>query len=103
MVKDIIDGIKSTEARADGIIQDAMKEKAGIIARAREDSRKIADDAEARGKDIVKAALERAREEAARKVEEIAEREAGDVEAVRRDATQRLDQAVDIIIEKMTG
>jgi vacuolar-type H+-ATPase subunit H len=103
MVKDIIDGIKGTEAEAAGIVEKARKEKAGLIAKAKDDARKMIEAAEAGGKDIVKQALGRAREEAAAKVEEIAAREAKDLETVRREASGRIDQAVEIIIKKMTG
>ena len=103
MVKDIIDGIKGTEARAAAIIEDARKEKAGLIARAKDDARKIVEGAEAKGKDIVKEALEKAKGEAAAKVKEIAAREAKAREVVRGDASRRVDQAVEIIIKKMTG
>jgi vacuolar-type H+-ATPase subunit H len=103
MVKDIIDGIKSTEVKAAGILEDARKQKADIIAKAKDDARKIVEDSEAGGRDIVKAALEQAREDAAKKIEEIAAREAVDLEAVRAEASGRVNQAVDIIINKMTG
>lgn len=103
MVKDIIEGIKSTEAEAAGIIEKAKKEKAEIIAKAKDDARKMIEAAEAGGKDIIKQALVRAGEEATAKVKEIAAREAKDLEAVRREAAGRIDQAVEIIIKKMMG
>jgi vacuolar-type H+-ATPase subunit H len=103
MVKDIIDGIKGTEVKAAGILEDARKQKADLIARAKDDARSIIGDAETGGRDIVKKALGRAKEEAAGKVEEIAAREAKDIEAVRAEASGKVDQAVDIIIKKMTG
>jgi len=103
MVKDIIDGIKSTEVKAAGILEGARKQKADLIAKAKDDARKVVEDAEAGGRDIVKKALDRAREDAAKRIEEIAAREAVDLEAVRAEASGRVDQAVDIIIKKMTG
>ena len=103
MVKDIIDGIKNTEVEAAGILEDARKQRADLIAKAKEDARKIVEDAEAGGRDLVKKALDRAKEDAARKIEEIAAREAVDLEAVRAEASGRVNQAVDIIIKKMTG
>jgi vacuolar-type H+-ATPase subunit H len=103
MVKDIIDGIRDTETKAAGILEEARKQKAEIIAGAKDDARKTVEDAEARGKDIVKAALEQAKKDAAGKVEEIAAREAIDLEAVRAEASGRISKAVEIIIKKMTG
>jgi vacuolar-type H+-ATPase subunit H len=103
MVKDIIEGIKGTEAEAAGIIEKARKEKAEIIAKAKDDARKMIEAAETDGKDTVKQALARAREEAAAKVEEIAAREAKDLETVRREASGRIDRAVEIIVKKMMG
>ena len=103
MVKDIIDGIKSAEVKAAGIVEAAGKQKADLIARARDDARKIVEDAEAGGRDIVKKALDGAGQDAAGKVEEIAAREARDLEAIRAEASGRVDRAVDIIIKKITG
>ena len=103
MVKDIIDGIKNTEAQAAGILEEARKQKADLVARAKEDARKIVEEAETGGRDIVRQALDRAKQDAAAKVEEIAAREAKDLEAVRAEASGRVDQAVDIIIKKITG
>jgi vacuolar-type H+-ATPase subunit H len=103
MVKDIIDGIKNTEAQAAGILEEARKQKADLVARAKEDARKIVEEAETGGRDIVRQALDRAKQDAAAKVEEIAAREAKDLEAVRAEASGRVHQAVDIIIKKITG
>jgi len=103
MVKDIIDGIKNTEVEAAGILEGARKQRADLIAKAKEDARKIVEDAEAGGRDLVKKALDRAKEDAARKIEEIAAREAVDLEALRAEASGKVNQAVDIIIKKMTG
>ncbi len=103
MVKDIIDGIKGTEVKAAGILDAARKDRAALLAKAKDDARKIVEDAEAGGRDIVKKALDRAKEDAAAKLDEIAAREAKDLETLRTEASGRINQAVDIIIKKMTG
>ena len=50
MVKEIIEGIKETEAKAAEIIEEAKKRKAAMIAKARDDARKKVDEARKRGR-----------------------------------------------------
>ncbi len=101
MVKDIIDGIKATEAEAAGIVEEARKQKGELIAEAREAARKGIEDAGKQGVEQVKRALEGARKEAERKMEEIAAGEASEREKVRQDAGRNISGAVEVVIERM--
>jgi len=101
MVKDIIDGIKATEAKAAGIVEEARKKKGALVTEAREAARKGIEDAGKQGREQVKQALEGARKEAERKIEEIAAGEASECEKVRQAAARNVSRAVEVVIERM--
>jgi vacuolar-type H+-ATPase subunit H len=101
MVKDIIDGIKETEAKAAGIVEEARKKKGELIAAAREAARKGIEDAGKQGGEQVKQALERAGKEAERRIEEIDAGEASDREEVRQAAARNVSRAVETVIERV--
>ncbi len=101
MVKDVIDSIKATEAKAAGIIEDARKKKGELVAAAREGARKGIEDAGKQGGEQVKQALKRAGKEAERKIEEIAAGEASECEKVRQAATRNVSRAAEVVIERM--
>lgn len=100
MVRDVIEGIKATEAKAAGIIQDAQKRKAEIIAKAREDAKKLIEDAKKQGTETVKQALAKAQEDAKAKTEEIAEQEAAARQTITQTSSKNISTAVDLVIER---
>jgi vacuolar-type H+-ATPase subunit H len=101
MVREIIENIKETEARAAGIIDDARKKKTEIIASAREDGKKDVEDARSQGVETVKQALAKAQQDAEVKMEEIAKREQADRETLKQAASKNISQAVDLVIERV--
>lgn len=101
MVKDVIDGIKETEAKAAGIVEEARKKKGESVAEAREAARKGIEDAGKQGGEQVKHALEGARKETERRIEEIAAGEASECEKVRQAAARNVSMAVEAVIERM--
>ena len=101
MVKDIIDGIKETEAKAAGIVEEARKKKGELIGAARDAARKGIEDAGKQGGEQVKRALEGARKEAERRIEEIAGSEAAECEKVRQAAARNVSRAVETVIERV--
>lgn len=101
MVKDVIDGIKQTEAEAAAIVEAARKKKAEIIAKAREEARAHIEVARSQGAETLKLALGEAQEEAKRRTQEIASREKTERERLREASTKRIAKAVDTVIERM--
>lgn len=101
MVREVIEGIKQTEAEAAAIVENARKRKAEMAAKAREDAKKIVDDARKRGADAVKQALAKAAEDAKIKTEEIAKQEKSDREALRQASSRNIGKAVDLVVERV--
>jgi ATP synthase H subunit len=101
MVKEVIDGIKATEAEAERVIENARKKKAEIVAKAREEARKLVEDARTRGAEGVKDALASAEQDASRRTEEIAGGEQKEREALRQSSTGNIPKAVDAVINRV--
>lgn len=101
MVKDVIEGIKKTEAQAAAIIDEARKKGGEIIARAREASGKSIEDARKRGAESVKEALKKAEEEASRRIDQIAAKEQEKRKALKQVSAGKVDKAVDVVIERI--
>jgi len=103
MVKEVLEGIKRTEAEATGIVDEARKKKAEIIAKAREDSRAMIDAAKKQGAETVKQALAKAEGDAKQKTEEIGTEEAKAREALKQASSQNVSKAVDLVIGRIVG
>jgi vacuolar-type H+-ATPase subunit H len=101
MVREVIEGIKQTEAEAAAILENARKQKADMAAKAREDAKKIVDDARKRGAEAVKQALAKAAEDAKVKIEEIAGQEKSDGETLRQASSSNIGKAVDLVVERI--
>ena len=101
MVKDVIDGIKATEAGAARVIEEAKRKRAENIARAKEEARAMVESARTQGGVEVKQALERAGEEAARRTDEIAKAEDEEREKLRRSSSGNIPKAVEAVIKRM--
>jgi vacuolar-type H+-ATPase subunit H len=101
MVRDLIEGIKETEAKAAALIEEAKKRKAEIVAKARDDARKLIEEAEKQGTETVKQALVRAQQDAKLKTEEIAEQERAARETIKQASSKNISKAVDLIIERV--
>ena len=101
MVRDVIEGIKETEAEAEAIVEKARTKKAELIAKAREEARDLVEQARKQGAERMKQALEKAREDADRKSGEIANEEARMGEDVRRSSSKNVPRAVEVVIERM--
>jgi vacuolar-type H+-ATPase subunit H len=101
MVKDIIDGIRDTESRAAGILEEARKKRAEIVARARDEARKIIEKAHADGKEAVKQAVTNAQTEADARIAAIAAEEEKTRKRVVESSSGNVGKAVDFVIERM--
>lgn len=101
MVKDVIEGIKETEAKAAGMIEEARKKRVEIVAGAREGARKAIEEAQQRGSEQVKQALEGARKDAEAKIEGIAAAEKAECEKVRQSSARSISKAVETVIERV--
>jgi vacuolar-type H+-ATPase subunit H len=101
MVKDVIDGIKATEAEAARVIEEARRKKAEDVAGAKEEARAMVENARKQGADEVRQALERAGEEAARRTAEIAEAEEQERQKLRRSSSGNIPKAVEAVIKRM--
>ncbi|MFH1313272.1 MAG: HrpE/YscL family type III secretion apparatus protein [Candidatus Eisenbacteria bacterium] len=101
MVKEVIDGIKATEASAARLIEDARKKKAEIVAKAREEAKSLVEGARTKGAADVKQALGKAEEEASRRTEEIAGDEQKTREALQQSSSGNIPKAVDAVIKRM--
>jgi V/A-type H+-transporting ATPase subunit G/H len=101
MVKEIIDGIKETEARAANIVEEARKKKAEIVAKAKDEARKSVEQAHEQARETVKQALEAAAAEAERKVAEIKTQGQSERELLKQAAGQNISKAVEVVIERM--
>lgn len=103
MVKDVIEGIRATEAEAADIIDRARKKRGEIVAAAREEARRMLEEATAQGTGRVKSALEAARKDAEARTETIGADENEKREAVRNAAAKNISRAVETVIERMLG
>jgi len=101
MVKDIIDGIRETEAKASGILEEARKKRAEIVAEAGDEARKIIETAHADGKAGIKLAVENAQTEADAKIAAIAAEEDETRKRVIDSSSGNVSKAVDFVIERM--
>ena len=101
MVKDVIEGIKETEAKAAGMVEEARKKRAEIVAGAREDARKVLEQAKVQGNEQVKQALEAARRDAEARIESISAEEREGCGKVRQAAAANMSKAVEAVIERM--
>ena len=101
MVKDVIEGIKATEAEATGMIEAARKKKGEIVGGAREDGRKAVEEATRRGNEQVKQALDLARKDAEQRMQGIAADEKRQREAVKQAAAKNTSKAVEAVIERV--
>ena len=101
MVKEVIDGIKATEANAERVIEDARKKKAEIVAKAREEARDLVESSRTKGAAAVKEALGKAEQEASRRTEEIAKGELKTRETLRQSSSGNIPRAVDAVIKRM--
>jgi len=101
MVKDVIEGIKATEEKAAGLVEEARRKKADKIAKAKDEARTIIDDARKQGSDRVKQALERAGDEASRRAEEIAKAEEDERETLLRSSSGNVPKAVEAVIKRV--
>lgn len=101
MVREIIESIKQTEAKAAALVEEAKQKKAEIIARAREEARKSVEEARKQGAERVKQALQDAQQDVEAKVAEIARQEAEKQKLVREASSANISKAVDLTIERM--
>jgi vacuolar-type H+-ATPase subunit H len=100
MVKEVIEGIKQTEAEAAAIVEDARKKKAEIVAKARENGRKLVEDARMQGVETVKQALESAHQDAKIKIDEIASKEQAARQSLKQASSKKIPKAVALIVER---
>lgn len=101
MVKDIIDGIKETEAKAAGALEEARKKRAEIVAAARDEAREIIEKAHADGKEGIKLAVTGAQTEADAKIAAIAAEEDETRKRVIASSSGNIGKAVEFVIERM--
>ena len=101
MVKDIIDGIRETEAKAAGILEEARKKRAETVAGARDEARKIIEKAHTDGKETVKLAVTNAQTEADAKIAAIAAEEEETRKRVITSSSGNVGKAVDFVIERI--
>ena len=101
MVKDVIDGIKATEAKGAGVIEEAKRKKAEIVGKAREEARRLVESTRKQGAADVKQALGKAEAEASRRTEEIAKDEQKKRETLRQSSSGNIPKAVDVVIKRM--
>jgi len=101
MVKDIIDGIRETEAKASGLLEEARKKRAEIVAGARDEARKIIEKAHADGKAGIKLAVKNAQTDADAKIAAIAAGEDETRKGVIDSSSGNVGKAVDFVIERM--
>ena len=101
MVKDIIDGIRETEAKASGTLEEARKRRAEIVAAARDEARKMIETAHAEGKEGIKQAVKNAQTEADARISAIAAEEDETRKRVSNSSSAKVGEAVDFVIERM--
>jgi vacuolar-type H+-ATPase subunit H len=103
MVKDVIEGIRATEAEAAGITDRARKKRGEIVAASREKARHTVEEATRQGNERIKSALDTARKDAEARIETIGADEKQKREAVRQGAARNISKAVETVIERMLG
>lgn len=101
MVKEIIHDIKATEAEAHRIVEEAKRAKADAISKAREEARKMLEQAHRQGEQMIKDELAKASEEVSRRVAQIGEREAKETEAIKAKAKPKVGKAVELVLSKI--
>lgn len=101
MVKEIIHDIKATEAEAHRIVEEAKRAKADAISKAREEAKKMLEQAHKQGEQMIKDELAKASEEVSRRVAQIGEREAKETEVINAKAKPKVGKAIELVLSKV--